>query len=194
VSASSPRLTATIDDLLAIPEGRRFHELIDGHLVEKEAASGKHGEAQTRLGRNLGPYDRRPGGPPERPGGWRFASEVEIYFDSENTLRPDQAGWRRERLPEMPATVPIRVIPDWTCEILSTNRANDLVKKKRIYHRHYVPHYWVLDPTDETLLVYRWGPDGYIEVLAAERTERVRAEPFEALELCVGVLFGDDDE
>jgi Uma2 family endonuclease len=147
MSTSSPRRTATLEDLLAIPEGRRFHELVEGHLVEKEAASGKHGESQTRLGRNLGPYDRRAGGPPERPGGWRFASEVEIYFDAESTLRPDQAGWRRERLPEMPATVPIRVIPDWTCEILSTNRANDLVKKKRIYHRHHVAHCWILDPS-----------------------------------------------
>ncbi len=61
-------------------------------------------------------------------------------------------------------------------------------------HRHHVPHYWILDPTEETLLVHRWGPDGYIEVLAAERNERVRAEPFEALELRVGVLFGDEDE
>lgn len=185
---------ATLEDLLAIPDERRFHELIGGDLVEKDAASGKHGESQTRLGRKLGPFDRRPGGPPDRPGGWRFASEVEIYFDVKNTLRPDCAGWRRERLPEMPVEVPIRVVPDWVCEILSTNRANDLVKKKRVYHGHHVEHYWILDPIAETLLVNRWGPDGYIETLAAQRGERVRAEPFEAIELDVGVLFGEDDE
>jgi hypothetical protein len=48
----------------------------------------------------------------------------------------------------------------------------------------------------ETLLVYRWGPDGYIEVLAAQRGERVRvrAEPFVAIEIDVGVLLGDDEE
>ncbi|MDX2092607.1 MAG: hypothetical protein SFX73_32380 [Kofleriaceae bacterium] len=34
---------ATIADLLAIPEHERRHEIIDGVLVEKEAASGKHG-------------------------------------------------------------------------------------------------------------------------------------------------------
>ena len=38
------------------------------------------------------------------------------------------------------------------------------------------------------------GPDGYIEVLAAERGERVRAEPFDAIPLHVGVLFGDEDD
>ena len=44
------------------------------------------------------------------------------------------------------------------------------------------------------LTVYRWGPDGYIEVLAAERGERVKAEPFDAITLQVGVLFGDDED
>jgi Uma2 family endonuclease len=119
---------------------------------------------------------------------------VDIYFDPQNTLRPDVAGWRRERLPELPAEVPIRILPDWTCEVLSTNKRNDLVKKKRIYHRHKVPHYWIVDPIEQTLAVYRWYPDGYIEVLTTERGERVRAEPFDAVELQVGVFFGEDEE
>jgi Uma2 family endonuclease len=194
VSARAPKLDATLADLLAIPEERRFHELVAGELVQREAASWKHGEAQSRLGGSLRPFDRRSGGPPDRPGGWYFASEVEVYFDEKNTLRPDHAGWRRERVPDKPTSVPTRIVPDWICEILSTNRANDLVKKKRVYHRHHVPHYWILDPEAETLLAYRWSPDGYLEVLAAERGDRVRAEPFEAIELQVGVLFGDDEE
>jgi Uma2 family endonuclease len=63
-----------------------------------------------------------------------------------------------------------------------------------VYHRHHVGHYWIVDPVEETLAVYRWHVDGYVEVLMADRTERVRAEPFEELELSVGVLFGDDPE
>jgi hypothetical protein len=47
---------------------------------------------------------------------------------------------------------------------------------------------------DETLAVHRWHPDGYVEVLSADRDELVRAEPFEAIELRVAVLFGDDDD
>ena len=37
---------ATQEDLLAIPEDERRHELIDGEIVEKGAASGEHGGAQ----------------------------------------------------------------------------------------------------------------------------------------------------
>lgn len=183
---------ATLADLLAIPEERRRHEIIDGVLVEKEAASGRHGVAQLRLGQRLIPYDRRPGG--RWPGGWWFATEVEIQFAESQIFRPDIAGWRRERLDAPPAEVPITITPDWICEILSKNKRNDLIKKKRAYHLHQVHHYWLVDPVEETLAVYRWHPDGYVEVLIAERGEAVRAEPFEAIELRVGVLFGDDDD
>jgi len=183
---------ATIADLLAIPEERRRHEIIDGVLVEKEAASGRHGGAQFRLSQRLGPYDRRPGG--RWPGGWWFATEVEIQLADTQVFRPDIAGWRRERMAALPAEVPVLVRPDWICEVLSTNKRNDLIKKKRAYHLHQVGHYWLVDPVDETLAVYRWHPDGYVEVVIADRDERVRAEPFDAIELRVGILFGEDDD
>ncbi len=184
--------SATLADLLAIPEETRFHELIDGEIVPKEVASGKHGGAQVRISHLLQPFDREPGG--RGPGGWIFASEVDIYFDPQSTLRPDVSGWIRQRLPELPAEVPIRVLPDWACEILSTNRRNDLIRKKRIYHQHHIPHCWIVDPIEQTLTAHRWSPEGYLEVLVTERGERVRAEPFDAIELQVGVFFGDDEE
>jgi hypothetical protein len=43
--------------------------------------------------------------------------------------------------------------------------------------------------------VLRWTAEGYVEALVALRGERVRPEPFGALEeWLVGVLFGDDDD
>ena len=145
-----------------------------------------------RIARRLGPYDRRPGG--NGPGGWWFATEVEIQLADTQVFRPDVAGWRRERTATLPSEVPITVRPDWVCEVLSQNRRNDLVTKKRAYHRHEVGHYWVIDPVEETLSVHRWHVDGYVEVLVADRTERVRVEPFAEIEIRVGVLFGDDDD
>ncbi|MEM9460955.1 MAG: Uma2 family endonuclease [Myxococcota bacterium] len=183
---------ATIADLLAIPEPERRHELIDGEIVDKGAATGEHGATQadlvTALNRRFG---RRPGG--RWPGGWWSAIEVEIVFDGTQLFRPDVVGWRRERVSQRPRGIPIEVLPDWICEILSSNRRHDLIKKKRTYHRCQVPHYWIIDPAEETVAVHRWSADGYIEVLAAQRGERVRAEPFEAVELEVGTFFGDDD-
>lgn len=194
MTARAPKFSppATLEDLLAIPEEGRRHEVIEGLLVEKGAASSEHGGAQFSLAAWMGPFGRRPGG--RWPGGWWFVTEVEVFFDPANILRPDVTGWRRERVPERPRGAPIRMRPDWVCEILSSNRRNDLVRKKRVYHQHEVPHYWIIDPAEETLSVYRWAADGYTEILAAERGERVRAEPFDAIPLDVGILFGDDED
>jgi Uma2 family endonuclease len=190
--ARKDRPRATIADLFAIPEEKRFHELIDGEIVEKGAATVEHGMAQAALATHLnGPFGRRPGG--RWPGGWWFAIDVDIRF-GEDVCRPDVMAWRRDRVPERPRGTLVSVRPDWACEILSTNRRNDLVRKKHIYHRHEVGHYWILDPEEETLAVSRWHPDGYLEILAAESGNRVRAEPFDAIELPVGALFGKEED
>jgi Uma2 family endonuclease len=173
-----------------IPDG---YELIDGSLVEKET-SWEHGRAQFRFGVKLAGFDRRAGGPPEKPGGWWITCETLIDFGLGQKFRPDVAGWRREKLAQSPQGAVVRQIPDWICEILSPgNHSNDTVIKFRTYHRRGVAHYWLLDPVAETLEVYRWQSDGYLRVLSAIRDESVRAEPFEAIEVTVGSFLGDDD-
>jgi Uma2 family endonuclease len=102
-------------------------------------------------------------------------------------------GWRREVCPERPTGIPVKQRPDWVCEVVSpSNAKEDTVKKLRLYHQVRIPHYWIVDPRDSTLTVMRWTTDGYVTLLRAERTEVVRAEPFQAIELAVGTLFGDD--
>jgi Uma2 family endonuclease len=184
----------TIRDLLAIPADERFHEIIDGELSPKAQPSARHGAAQLATTQLLRPFNRRPGGS-GGPGGWWFAAETEVEFDSDQVYRPDVSGWRRDRLAALPTEAPVRVRPDWICEVLSpSNASQDTVKKLRGYHRGGVPHYWIIDPIAQTLTVHRHTEAGYLVVLAAESGERVRAEPFDAIELQVGVLFGDDED
>lgn len=196
MSSSGPaRPAATVEDFLAIPEATRFHEIIDGELVRKAMPSGPHGRVQFRLATEIGgPYDRRAGR--GGPGGWIFATEVEIRFEPGNVFRPDVAAWRRERLARLPQESPLDVRPDWVCEILSpSSKQNDLFKKLRTYQRCAVAHYWIIDPEAEALAVYRWTTEGYLLVLTADSRERVRAEPFGAVELSVHELVaGDEDD
>jgi len=185
--------TATVADWLAQPDGARA-ELIDGELIEKAAPTFEHGLAQGHtVGTLGGAFNRRVGGP-GGPGGWWLATEVDILLDGRG-YRPDVAGWRRDRLPAPPKERPVTIRPDWLCEIVSeSNRAVDTVTKLRRYHQAGVPHYWILDQMDRTLTVYRHTSEGYLVALRAEATERVRAEPFDAIELLVAVLLGDDPE
>jgi Uma2 family endonuclease len=189
------RPSATVADLLALPEASRFHEVIAGELVQKAAPTGEHGATQAALtGTLFGPFSRPPGGG-RFPGGWWFETEVEIEFEPHEVYRPDVVAWRRERATQRPVGTPIRLRPDWICEILSpSNARDDQVTKFETYRRCGVPHYWIADPTSQTLRIFRWTPDGYLVALTAQSGQRVRAEPFDAVELEVAVLFGADPQ
>jgi Uma2 family endonuclease len=189
--ASPPeRPKHTVAEALARPEAEGW-ELIEGVIERKAAPSWWHARSQTRVAQALGPFDRRGGG--KRPGGWWILSEVDVEIESGQLVRPDIAGWRRERVENLPRERPLRIRPDWIAEVLSTDDVRrDTVRKMRLYQRVGVPHYWVLDPDQRVLQVYRWQPDSYALIVTAEAGETVRAEPFDAIEIPVGVLFGDD--
>jgi Uma2 family endonuclease len=167
-------------------------EIIDGELVEKAMPTFDHGAAQGELAAQLFTrFSRRPGG--KNPGGWWLALEVDVQYESTQVYRHDLVGWRRETTPERPSGRPVRIRPDWVAEVLSTSSAgNDLVKKLRTLHRHGVPHYWIVDPVHRTLTVMRWTADGYLNAVTASEEDVVGAEPFDAIELPVAVLFGAD--
>ena len=75
-----------------------------------------------------------------------------------------------------------------------SNEKRDLVDKLRVLHLSGVPHYWIANPEQKTLVVHRWQPKGYLIVLTAAAGDVVRAEPFDAVELRVDVMFGDADD
>jgi len=190
VSAASKPL-ATAETLLAL--GDSPFEVLAGELVRKADPSAEHGDAQAGLAALIRPpFHRRPGGP-NGPGGWWILTEVDVELAPNDIVRPDLAGWRRERVPERPMGRPVRARPDWICEVLSSSNARtDLVEKLALYARSGVPHYWIVDPATETLTVHRLLADGYLIAVRAGREGTVRAEPFEAVELRVGTLFGDE--
>jgi Uma2 family endonuclease len=185
-----PRRRATWADLEQLPGDRRV-ELIHGEIVERALPTWEHGDAQTSLAGFLKRYfGREPGG--RWPGGWWLASEIDVEYATHEIFRHDLVGWRRERGLERPRGRPIRTRPDWVCEILSTNRKRDLVDKLNTLQAAEVPFYWLVDPEEKTLTVLRLEK-AYVVALAAASGQAVRAEPFDAIELRLGSLFGDED-
>lgn len=181
---------ATAEDLAARDGGRDAWEVIGGELIRKALPSPEHGSAQFALsGVLFAPFGSSGG---DGPGGWWLMTEVEVEYASHEVFRHDLVGWRRDRYPKRPSGRPVTLRPDWVCEILSeSNASNDTVKKLRVLRRAEVPHYWLLDPARQTLTVLRWTPDGYLEALSATSEETVRAEPFDAIELHLAMIFGE---
>ncbi len=179
------RKGATYDDLLALPPDV-VGEIIDGDLLVMPRPRPRHAAAASSLGEELGPPFRRGRG---GPGGWIFLDEPELHL-GQDVVVPDLAGWRRERMSELPDVAFLELAPDWICEVLSPSTARvDRVLKRRIYARERVAHYWLLDPDARTLEVERLDGDSYRIVLSASEEDKVRAEPFDALELDLALLW-----
>ena len=176
---------ATYEDLLAVPEPL-IAEIIDGELHTSPRPASRHARSSSALGGLLfGPFDRGSGG----PGGWLILDEPELHL-GRDVLVPDLAGWRRERMPEMPDVVGFTLPPDWICEVLSPSTERlDRAGKLAVYRRERVPHIWLINPIAETLEVMRLEGDRYslIDTFAGE-TE-VRAEPFDAVPMLLGLLW-----
>lgn len=191
VPTGPKRPAATLEDALARPERERV-ELIRGTLVQKAAPTAEHGATQAGIVRGYGGFHRRPGSGP--PGGWWILTETDVALGAE-LFRPDVVGWRRERCPELPRGRPVTLRPDWVCEVLSPSTENvDRVDKLQTCFQAGVPHYWLADPIEKVLEVYRRTDLAYALVLSAKAGQRIRAEPFDALELGVDELFGADPE
>jgi Uma2 family endonuclease len=176
---------ATYGDLETLPPNV-VGEIIAGVLHTNPRPAILHAAAATSLGEELGPPFRRGRG---GPGGWVFLDEPELHLGAEIVV-PDIAGWRRERLPELPATAFLTIAPDWLCEVLSpSTEAFDRGDKLPIYAREHVSHVWLVNPLVKTLEVFRLDGDTYRLIATFHDDAKIRAEPFDAIELDLAALW-----
>ena len=178
---------ATYDDLVAVPE-HLVAEIVDGELWTSPRPALRHAAAASGLGHQLGPPF---GGGRGGPGGWHILFEPELHLGDQSVV-PDIAGWRRERMPVVPDTAYATLAPDWVCEVLSPSTAQfDREKKLRVYAEHGVRHAWLIDPLARTLDVLRLEGAHWRLIDAHAGGEVVRAEPFEAVPLELGALWAE---
>lgn len=178
------RTKATYDDLLEVREND-VGELVDGDLYVSPRPSSAHALASSRLGVELGgPFDRGRGG----PGGWIILDEPELHVVGQVVIA-DLAGWRRQRMPEVPDAAAFELAPDWVCEVLSpSTEAFDRAKKLPVYAKAQVQHVWFVQPDVRTLEVFRLKGPTY-EVVRTYVEDKIRAEPFDEVEIELAALW-----
>lgn len=181
----SPRRPATYEDLKTVP-AHLVAEIIDGELLALPRPSAPHAYVASTLGADLiAPFDRGRGG----PGGWAILFKPELHL-GQDVLVPDLAAWRRERMPQVPDEPALTLVPDWVCEVLSPSTERvDRIRKTRLYARAGVRHVWLINPLQQTLEVLRLEGDHYGLVIGFAAEERARAEPSEAIELELALLW-----
>jgi Uma2 family endonuclease len=174
---------ATYDDLREVPD-HFVAEMFDGELYASPRPAVPHAHAASVLGTQVGGPFHRSG-----PGGWVILDEPELHFRND-VLVPDLAGWRRARMPRAPADAFITLAPDWICEVLSESTETlDRGKKLRIYAHEGVAHAWLVDPLAHTLEVLSLDAGRWTQLGRYEGEARVRAAPFDAIELELAALW-----
>jgi len=173
---------------LRVPE-HQHAEIVNGTLYVMSRPAPRHTDAASMLGGELvGPFRRGRGG----PGGWWILDEPELQLVPKEPVIPDLAGWRVERMPQLPDTACFTLVPDWVCEVLSRSTEKlDRDEKLPYYAAHGVRHAWLLDPIDKRLEVFSLNTDTkrWREVRIYEGDTTVRAAPFDAIELDLGALW-----
>jgi Uma2 family endonuclease len=182
---SAPKLP-TMADLEALPPGIKG-EIIEGVLYTMTRPRPRHQRVAGAIFGTLdGPFDAGSGG----PGGWWILIEPGIELPGTPEIAPDLAGWRRERLPDLPEESSITVVPDWVCEILSpTNRRHDLLVKKPYYAKIGVPFHWLVDRSAATLTAYRLEREHWVDLGTWGDETAARIPPFDAVPFDVKSLW-----
>lgn len=185
VAPSRPK--ATYQDVLDAPENM-VAELIEGALHLQPRPAFRHARASSILGVEIGgSFDRGRGG----PGGWWILDEPELHFGPD-VLVPDLAGWRRDRMPELPDAPWCDLAPDWVCEVLSPGtRRLDLTDKRRLYAAAGVAHLWFVDPLARTLEAFALQGGAWVLVAALGGDEDVCVPPFDAVTFPLSALWPD---
>lgn len=175
------------EQLCALPDNL-VGEILGHTLHTRPRPTGRHGLAGRGLSVNLaGPYDLGRGG----PGGWWIIAEPEVHFvrDIEVAV-PDLAGWRRERMPDIPDGHRFEVVPDWVCEILSPGTAKkDRGIKLPLYARHGIPHCWLVDPVERTLEAYELRQGFWTLLATLKDDDPVSLPPFDAISFALAELW-----
>lgn len=187
MAAGPARKQATYADVLAAPSNV-VAEVIHGVLYTSPRPASPHTRATSVLGGSLGSsYDFGRDG----PGGWIILDEPELHLGAApDIVVPDIAGWRRERMPEMPDAPFFTLAPDWVCEALSPSTSGiDRGEKMDVYAREGVVHVWLVDATLRMLEVYRLANGAWPRLGTWREDARVRAEPFDAVELDLATLW-----
>jgi Uma2 family endonuclease len=186
----SAKKQASYADVLNAPPNK-VAEIIHGELVLSPRPAGPHSVDTSALGEELGPpFKRGRGG----PGGWILLDEPELHF-AHDVLVPDLAGWRRETMPAVANEPYFTIRPDWVCEVLSPSTERyDRAAKVALYAAAGVAHAWLVNPLLQILEVLALSDvtPGQWSVLGVHYNDaRVRAKPFEELELDLAILWRD---
>lgn len=121
-----------------------------------------------------------------------FVAPLDVILSPTNVLQPDVLLIHRSRS-EIVTKRGVEGAPDLVVEILSpSSRAKDKVRKMKIYAKHGVPEYWVIDIGSQTLERFVRDDNGVYELIELfESGDTVSSDKLPCASFALDELFSD---
>jgi Uma2 family endonuclease len=137
------------DQLCLLPEDGNQHELFDGELVTTPSPRPRHQGIVSKLNALLQQHVQR------NSLGNVYVAPLDTIMDEYTVVQPDILFVSQERVAEVVKEW-IGGAPDLVVEVLSPSTFHkDLRRKMHVYSQFGVQEYWIVDPEEETLALYR---------------------------------------
>ena len=138
----------TYEDYLLLPDDGRRHEIIDGEHYVSPSPNTEHQRIIKRLVEALLPLEKRGLGEV-------FFAPFDVVLSMFDIVQPDVLFITASRA-DILTKKNVQGAPDLVVEVLSeSNRAYDLQVKHKTYERLGVDEYWIVDPEDRSVKVFR---------------------------------------
>ncbi len=180
---ASPQTRWTAAMVRALPEDGFRHEVIDGEHLVTPSPSWTHQRALRELVRRLLPYLE------DHDLGELLFAPADIEFVEHNMVEPDLFVLPHGEVKNPRAWEDVRQLL-LVIEVLSpsTDRT-DHVRKRRLYERHRVPEYWIVDV--DRRVVERWRAGEDVGTVLTERLVWQPKENAPPLPIDLGDYFRD---
>lgn len=166
----------TEDDYYNLPESVRA-ELIEGEFYYMAAPSRIHQRISSELYTAINQHIKSRHGLCQA---YYAPLAVKLFDDRKTIVEPDiSVICDRKKLTDQGCTG----APDWIIEIISpSNPGHDYVRKLNLYMDAGVREYWIVNPANQTILVY-FFEEGAFDVCAYTFQDKIKVNILEDLEI-----------
>ena len=186
MSATTQQKTKyTYQDYLLFPNDGKRYELVEGERYVTPSPRTKHQKISGNLYGQLFEFVKR------NKSGILLSAPTDVVFSDMDVVQPDLlfVSCGRESIITEDN---ILGAPDLVVEILSesTRRTDEIIKRK-LYEKHGVTEYWIIDPEIDTMKVFRLADKAYSQAiqLSLEAQDLLTSPLFPGWELPLQELF-----
>ncbi len=161
-----------------------YYEKLKGVLVKKNVPSGRHQFAQSKL---LSTFNRFVD---DKELGIVFSSPTAVILSDESAPQPDLIFLSQDKMSLFDPEWGIKGSPDLVVEIISpSSYKRDHFTKKKLYAQYGIKEYWIVDPLNQSIEIYKLKKKTYELHAIGVEEEKVTSNVLKGFELKVNSIF-----